>query len=148
MGAGMTAIYGTFASIKTMADGTPRITLDLGCSLAEVAALGLMPGAAFGLARITGESTIAPVAEQKPVEKIGPLCRLACQFCQSPDFQDWVSSFEYECINEELAKHFILTTCGIDSRKELDTDKQAEATFHSEIRLPYMKWLGKQRVVV
>jgi hypothetical protein len=142
----MTALYGTFVRLQTMADGGVRLVLDLGCSLADIAALNLMPGAAFGLARITGESTIAPVdVAPKPEagEKIGPLCRLACQFCASPNFRLWLATFEYISFDEDEAKIWLLATCGIASRKVLDNCPDSADDFHEYVRKPYMAWLEK-----
>jgi hypothetical protein len=138
----MTALYGTFVRLQTMADGGVRLVLDLGCSLADIAALNLMPGAAFGLARITGESTIATIkAVEKPQEKVGPLCLLACQYCESSLFRSWLSTFVYMTFNSAEAKIWLITTCGIESRKELDTCADAEFDFHEYVRKPYMAWI-------
>jgi hypothetical protein len=143
----MTALYGTFVRLQTMADGGVRLVLDLGCSLADIAALNLMPGAAFGLARINGESTIAPITKTLNVptpEKIGPLCRLACNFCKSQKFRDWLAFFEYQLFDEAEAKIWLLTTCEIQSRKDLDTDTKAAKKFHSRVRRPFMAWHDAQ----
>jgi hypothetical protein len=136
----MTALYGTFVRLQTMADGGVRLVLDLGCSLADIAALNLMPGAAFGLARITGESTIAPVeAKPEPKTKAGPLCVLACMFCVDPKFWEWA------CVaNEDEAKEIILETCIVLSRKELDEDSVSEGLFHTHIRHPFCAWRDAQ----
>jgi len=141
----MTALYGTFVRLQTMADGGVRLVLDLGCSLADIAALNLMPGAAFGLARITGELTIAPVeAKPEPVKKSGPLCLLACQLCESHDFQDWLSTFEYMTFDEKEAKHWLLLACEIASRKQLDSDNDAAIRFHELVRKPFIEWRNAQ----
>ena len=46
-------VSGTFVRIQTMADGTPRIIIDLDCGLSDIANFNLVPGATFALARIT-----------------------------------------------------------------------------------------------
>ena len=134
----MTALMGTFVSIKTMADGSPRLTLDMQCTLAQIAEMGLIPGVPFGLARITKESTISNL---EPVEKTkaGELCIMACTFCKDPKFQEW-------CLarNENDAKNFILDQCGIDSRKELDTNEDAKKIFLRKIRAPFLEWKAEQ----
>lgn len=136
----MTALYGTFVRLQTMADGGVRLVLDLGCSLADIAALNLMPGAAFGLARITGESTIAPIAVEPEIKNIsGPLCRLACALCADSWFQKWAN-----VKNEEEAKTFILRKCFIDSRKDLDDHIDAANDFHARIRKPFLAWRDTQ----
>jgi hypothetical protein len=136
----MTALYGTFVRLQTMADGGVRLVLDLGCSLADIAALNLMPGAAFGLARITGESTILPIAVE-PEEKniFRPLCRLACIFCQDPLFQEWA-----DVLDEEGAKEFILNICNVISRKHIDGSPDASGAFLLHVRKPFIEWRDKQ----
>ncbi|SRR6266404_231547 len=137
----MTALLGTFVKLSTMADGTPRIVLDLQCTLADIAAMGLMPGIPFGIARITGESTIALDLPDPVASRPGELCIMACTFCKDKRFWDWFESCtSYSCKNEEDAKCAILDICVIESRKELDIDKTAGTLFHTLIREPYMKW--------
>lgn len=143
----MTALLGTFVKLSTMADGTPRIVMDLQCTLADIAALGLMPGVAFGIARITGESTIAPVEEVpsvasivEPKTRAGELCIMAATFCKMPVFWEWIRTKEDYCSTESDAKDYILEMCEIESRKELDTNKYAATYFHTLIREPFMAW--------
>lgn len=49
-------LRGAFVSLKTMADGTPRIVLDLDCNLADVAGMGFSPGAQIAVAMLTNEA--------------------------------------------------------------------------------------------
>lgn len=140
----MNAVLGTFVSIKTMADGTPRMTLDLDCKLADIAALGMIPGTPFGIARITGESTVAE-PEKAPAEKPGQLCVMACNFCKDSLFQQWVGAVTgepYESVTEEVAKQYILMRCRVESRKELDHGEGTER-FHRKIRGPFMEYRAK-----
>lgn len=46
----------SFVRLQTMADGTPRLIIDADCSLAEIAKMGLTPGASFAFARMTQEA--------------------------------------------------------------------------------------------
>lgn len=161
----MSALLGTFVKLSTMADGTPRIVMDLQCALADVAALGLMPGVAFGIARINGQATIKTpetvdgiglprafkpeIPDEQATIKPGQLCVMACAFCADPRFFDWVDerfmpAGEFMERTETEAKQFILETCGIESRKELDVNKDAAARFHQEIRMPFMTWKAAQ----
>lgn len=144
------AVVCTFVSIKTLADGSPRIVLQADCSLQELAALGLAPGAPFALARMTQEAANPAVVNQQSTTEqkapIGPLCRLAVQFCADPMFIRWTAKTLDDAFGacEETAKQFILETCGIESRKELDTDDRAARIFHNRIRLPFMAWRDSQ----
>jgi hypothetical protein len=146
------AIMGTFVSIKTMADGSPRITLDMQCTLSEVAAMGLIPGVPFALARlvkeVAGKPAVAPVSHpQEPKERPGQLCVMACTFCADPMFWKWISTetTSDEVLDEAGAKEFILYVCCIDSRKELDQSASAARAFHEQIRKPFMAWNDARR---
>lgn len=68
--------------------------------------------------------------------KGGPLAKLAGMWCQSKDFQEW-------CGQESAAgaRAFILDTCGIDSRADLDHNQASATRFHEEIRIQYADWL-------
>lgn len=137
----MTALLGTFVNVKTMADGTPRLVLDLQCTLAEIAALGLIPGTPFGIARITGTAsmkTVEPVVEAS-AEKIGSLCVLACRWCKDPNFWKFA-----EVSDEAGAKRWILDACQVDSRRSLDTFDFAADLFHKFVRKPFMCWKAAQ----
>jgi hypothetical protein len=46
------ALLGSFVSLKTMADGTPRVTFDLQCDLKSVADMGFAPGASVAIAML------------------------------------------------------------------------------------------------
>lgn len=141
----MSAIMGTFVKIGTMADGTPRLVLDLQCTLSEVAAMGLIPGVPFALARLEKQAAGKPVAPQESKEKAGELCIMACTFCADPLFWEWAGWADDAFITSESeAKQFILDVCEIDSRKKLDDFSSAARTFHNEIRKPFLNWKAKR----
>ncbi len=83
----------------------------------------------------------APVAQKV---QPGMLCIMACTFCADPDFHAWVDKFYSDCKTDAEAKAFILHTCGIDSRKQLDTNKIAATRFHTIIREPFLAWKDAQ----
>lgn len=146
----MTALLGTFVKLATLADGSVRLTLDMQCSLSDVAAMNLVPGVAFGIARITGESTITPVTQpiapvvaptQEPKKKAGELCIVACNFCKDPLFWKWLKEeWEYVAESELDAKHFLLDTLEIASRIEIDNSEVSRNNFMRYIRSPFMAW--------
>lgn len=86
-------------------------------------------------------------------EPLGDLCWRAVQWCKEPEFHWWLASTV--CperphdmrIDEEDAKGYILEWCGIDSRKELDTNPEAARNFHQHIRGPYQKHLIARGIV-
>lgn len=82
-----------------------------------------------------------PTSENKPREYLGDLCYRAVQWCNDPEFQNWVST---RCNStapgsSEQAKQFILFKCEINSRKELDTSPRAAEAFRSKIIGPWQK---------
>lgn len=67
--------------------------------------------------------------------KGGELAKLAGIFCQQPDFWEFAGYAQ----NPEGAKDWILSICGIQSRRQLDHDPVAAQTFHDRVRKPYME---------
>jgi hypothetical protein len=78
----------------------------------------------------------APVA---PKVKPGELCIVACTFCDDPLFWEWAGQ-----VSKGMAKQFLLSECGINSRKDLDTNKIAATRFHTLIREPFLAWRAAQ----
>lgn len=91
------------------------------------------------------------------------LCVMACCFCQQPFFLMWLDELyplpvakgscdvfygdkligrtkPFSQHNEGTAKAFILNTCGITSRNELDTNPKAAQVFHEAVRTPFLDW--------
>lgn len=86
-----------------------------------------------------------PVPQREAKPQPGMLCIMACTFCADLRFQDWADSLgDTRIEDEEDAKDFLLRECGVESRKELDTNKIASTRFHTLIREPYMKWRAQQ----
>lgn len=69
--------------------------------------------------------------------KAGPLCVLACRWCELPAFQAWAG-----VVGAEAAKRFVLTTCEVVSRKCLDDGDRAAYRFKTMIRAPFMASQG------
>jgi len=67
--------------------------------------------------------------------KVGPLCMLAVKWCRDPEFLNWLAMD-----SEKGAASCVKVVCGIESRKELDTDPAAAERFHSLIRGPFSKY--------
>ena len=154
----MTAILGTFVSMKTMADNTPRITIDLSCSLSEFAALNVIRGAEFAIARMT-EAASLNNAQQETIAKgddqaMGSLCKWAVMRCKEPEFADFIRPIydrimggdgsrwgdvtpdDFEDGKEGYIRHCMLVICKVDSRKDLDRPNVA-IEFKSQIMHPW-----------
>lgn len=94
-----------------------------------------------------------PVSETKPGnsrndrEPLGDLCWRAVQWCKEPEFWSWMCSMNLMCDSEEGASRFVKSVCGVGSRKDLDTDKEAARKFHQYIRGPYQRHLIARGIV-
>lgn len=79
--------------------------------------------------------------DQEP--KGGALAKLAGMFCQQSEFWEFLVARSTgptccESVNDAAAT--IRHICGIESRAELDSNAEAAAIFHEQIRLPYVRW--------
>ena len=82
----------------------------------------------------------------------GELRIMACVFCKDTKFHAWMKSlYAAECddgsefpVNEDGAKAFILSICGVESRNDLDKSIAAASLFHRNIRQPYLAWKNSQ----
>jgi hypothetical protein len=148
----MSAIEAVSRNVKTMADGTLRLTVDISPVHAQDAfSMFGMPDVPLALARLNIQASQA-IAQQETISadkpKGGFLSQWLALRCTEPAFWEFVytkshcphliSNFE-ECDAE--VKLFL----GIQSKKELENDKEAESRFHKMIRLPYAEWLMGKR---
>lgn len=141
----MTPLMGTFVKLQTMADGTPRIVIDMQCSLAEVVAMNLEPGAPLAIARLlTGTPAEGRQEEAKP--KGGPLAKLAGMWCEDGDFLAWIGkTMGPAWAKPEQAAACIRHLCSIESRADLDSNEEAARLFQETFRGPFMEWMRANR---
>lgn len=138
--------------MATLADGTLRVKIDIEPGDAEQAfkLLG-MPGNPIAIARLA-VGTPTPQPEPAPEQpKGGPLAKLAGQWCDSPEFADWLADQYSDIFRDALeVKHgdisaacavMVRGLCLVESRAMLDHDEQAGRLFHTRIRIPYMAHL-------
>lgn len=149
----MSAIEASSVGVKTMADGTLRITLDIEPRFAKDA-FGLFgaPGTPCALAAL--RVSAAQTEPEKP--KGGPLAKLAGQWCNSHQFVKWVAPVYHQHVGDvgledfptpsDFARHCILVLCDLNSRAELDHNKIAQSHFETLIRQPFMAYLAARRV--
>jgi hypothetical protein len=74
---------------------------------------------------------------------------MACVFCRDRQFQAWIEHLAAQSgtageFDEECAKEFVLASCGIYSRNELDTNAGAAERFHELVRRPFLEWKEAQ----
>jgi hypothetical protein len=129
----MTALSGTFVSLKTMADGTCRVTLDLDCPISDFVALNGGPGSVWGMARL--QDAPAPAKEPEPEKpKGGQLAKWAVLRCKEPEFWSFMADLSGQPVDsEEECKQLLLFMGGIQSRSELDTNKESGDWFKTHI---------------
>jgi hypothetical protein len=144
----MSAIPCASVSLKTMADGTLRISFDIEPKDAQDAfRLFAAPGTPAAIAALAvgyaakGEPKPEPLCEpEKP--KGGPLSKLAAMWCNQPEFWAWLETDDENAAHSEFgATMCVYALCGIESRAELDHDEIAAEKFHRLIRGPYFKYL-------
>lgn len=153
----MSAIPCASVSLKTMADGTLRISFDIEPMHAQDAfRLFAAPGTPAAIAALqVGYAQVSEVTKvseplcnpEKP--KGGPLAKLAGMWCADQEFQQWLwerADYTGEA-NGELCAATIRSWCGIESRAELDSNPEAAEKFHRFIRGPYSKHLMARGIV-
>lgn len=143
----MTAIMASTVGVKTMADNTLRLTIDIEPRYAQEAfALFGVRGSACAIARLKNEAAVEAMREEAEDEKPkgGPLAKLAGMWCNSPAFRRWANATQGTMIASPIeAAHWIRTACQVDSRAELDSDKEAADIFHAHIREPFSAYLAQ-----
>lgn len=145
----MSAIPCASVSLKTMADGTLRISFDIEPMHAQDAfRLFAAPGtpAAIAALQVGYASAKNDVPEigfgniEKP--KGGALARLAGMWCNDPEFWKWLETDPLNaCHSASGATACLYAICEIESRVELDNDEEAAGRFHRLVRGPYSKYL-------
>lgn len=138
----MTAIPASSVNLKTMADGTLRVSFDIEPMHAQDAfKLFAAPGTQAAIAALkAGTYLEQPKEPEKP--KGGELARLAGIWCADPKFWAWINSVSEGYVsNESDAAAWVRRTCDVESRAELDNDKPSADYFHQAIRRPYTEYL-------
>lgn len=147
----MSAIPAASVSLKTMADGTLRMTFDIEPTQAKDAfSLFAAPGTPVAIAALqvgyaAKSDTKIPVSEKEP---IGPLCKWLVVRCGEPEFWAWLNAEGAPSAdlitNEAEASEVVKFLLCIDSRKEIDSKPEVEAHFHRAIRQPFQNWLVRR----
>ena len=140
----MSAISAAAMTVRTMADGSLRITVEVEPQDAQQAfALFGKPGAPMALAALA----VGHAAVQEPEKpKGGERAKWCALRCQEPEFQQWLKaafplawSHGIGDTDVHRAASVIRAVCLIESRVELDNDKYAAVRFDTLIRMPWME---------
>lgn len=143
----MSAIPAASVSLKTMADGTLRMTFDIEPAHAKDAfSLFAAPGTPVAIAALQVGYAAAKEPEQK--EPLGPLAKWLVIRCGEPEFWRWLEAEVtdgFPVVNEKDAGKAVKQLLGVESRREADENEQAENRCHKWIREPYQKWLVRRQ---
>lgn len=130
-------------TVKTMADGTLRLSVDIEPRFSRVA-FGLFgsPGTPMALAALKGAAEAEK--QEQPTRPAGPLCKWVAIRCTELDFQRWVveQAGTADGSPEEWAADWVRKTCRVDSRLDIDGNEIAATRLHALIRQPYSNWLA------
>ena len=145
------AVMGATTTVKTMADGTLRLAIDIDPRFAQTAfALFGAPGTSVAVAKLDPAAAVA--VDQKPVEPVkeqpkgGALAKLAGQWCNDHTFWEWLEEeVGRKVASAEDAAGLVRHICMVASRAELDNDAAAADRFHRLVRRPYADWLEWRR---
>ena len=162
----MSAIPCASVSLKTMADGTLRISFDIEPMHAQDAfRLFAAPGTPAAIAALAvgyaakgdgPETNCGNIDTPKDTQNVrtpdkpkgGPLSKLAAMWCNDPEFWTWLETDPLNAANSPTgAAACIYVLCGITSRIELDHNEIAAEKFHRLIRGPYSKYLQARGVI-
>lgn len=150
----MSVIEGSSVSVKTMSDGTLRLSIDIEPRNAQAAfALFGAPGRAVALAALKdGAGAVGSLQEtptctdsqtaEKP--KGGEWAKLAGMWCADPDFWAFLNQQfpgDDPVTTADQAAMSVRLYCDIASRADLDHSKDALYLFNQRLRHPFMKWM-------
>lgn len=151
----MSAIPAASVNLKTMADGTLRITFDIEPGQVQDAfRLFAAPGTPVAIAALkTGYAAKSgePDPQLNPLikEGVGPLCKWVVMRCQETEFWAWLNAEFWPrgelVTSADQASGRVKSFLQVESRKEIDGDPVLEEIFHKRIRQPYQKWLQRRR---
>ena len=155
----MSAIEGSSAGVKDLVDGSLRITIEFTPDNAKEA-YSLFGSRGTPVAVVAFKDGYVTESEDtKEIKKGGELSKLAARFCNNLEFFNFIWPVydriiggtgigfgdldNHENMNmSDFSRHAICVICGINSRAELDHNKEAAAIFHDLIRKPYSEWLN------
>lgn len=136
----MSAIPCASVSLKTMADGTLRISFDIEPMHAQDAfKLFAAPGTPAAIAALAvGYAASPAISKTETTEKPkgGPLAIEAASMCRNQQYLAWSGH-----TSEQDAADAMREYLGITSRSQLDHNVDAKARFIKDFRAPFMKYM-------
>lgn len=141
----MSIIEGASVSVKTMSDGTLRLSIDIEPRNAQAAfALFGAPGRAVALAALKDGSAAVTEKPVSEAPKGGQWAKLAGMWCSDPDFWAFLNQqfpADTPVENAEHAGMSVRVHSGVKSRADLDHSREALELFNLYIRRPFQKYM-------
>lgn len=85
--------------------------------------------------------------KEGPRRKLGPICEWLVMRCREPAFWQWLAATTMTpaetALSEDWAAWRVRELCGVESRKEIDGNADAEARFESLIRKPWARYSNR-----
>lgn len=79
--------------------------------------------------------------EREPRKRTRTLSQDVAMMCNNPDFWAWINTeTDGGVVDGDQAATWLRQTLGIQSRRELDHDRDLAQRFHREIRRPFVEW--------
>lgn len=145
---GMVALAATVSTMRMLADGSLSMAVIIEPKdRVQAMALFGQPGQPLAIAALKEGYAAAgfkPATGGATRDQRGPLCREAIDLCNNPKFLDFIA-VEHFSKTPDAAKGYILGCCGINSRKELDTNAEAARTFATRVRRMFQQWVREQQ---
>jgi hypothetical protein len=140
----MEAITGTRRSMKELADGTLRVTVDIDMQFKDVFLTNFPIDIPIAIVRMTQEASAQQLRNNIVTQenRMNGLGLFAVRWCKETFFWEWLEDNYGEDIDsEEAASDMIKAICKIKTRRELNTNVPAAEFFNKHIRIPYMNFL-------
>ncbi len=135
----MSAIEASSVGVKTMADGTLRLSVDIEPRFARDAfALFGSPGTPIALAALKTAAQETKT-ETKPPRRSKPIAEWLAMRCREQAFRSWVGKHYGSIVSEDLAADWCRRQCKVESRGDIDGSPEAEERFQRLIRGPWSK---------
>lgn len=132
----MSIIEASSVGVRSMADGTLRLSVDIEPRHSRDAyALFMPPGVPIAIARLQ------PATEPPPeLPKGGELSKWVAMRGNDPDFAAFIKKQAVELLpREAVTAALIRALCDVRSRAEIDNDPAARDKFNERIRGPWIK---------
>ena len=152
-GNNMSALQAASAGVKDMADGSLRITIEFEPRYARDAfALFGARGTQVAIAALKDGSFLAQPAPDpeaypdlpQPRVRLGEACYWTVMRCNEFSFLAFLNSkYVFDGSTAKEAGDLVKRVCNVKSRKDLDTDPEANKTWNREIRQPYADYLKR-----